>query len=123
MGRDQKLREMNDLRNEADSQIYAAEKSLKEYKDKLPESLVTEIETKVNALRLRNAMSPPEQEALKKCVSELKESVMKIGSAMSKQSNAQSGAQSDAQTGEKKSSEKKSKDENTTEAEYEDAKK
>ncbi|MES1923301.1 hypothetical protein MHBO_004853 [Bonamia ostreae] len=121
--RDLKVREMSDLRNEADSQTYAAEKSLKEYKSKLPENLVKDIEEKVRAVRLVTSMGEPKAEDLKKALSELKETVMKIGGAMSNQQNEQT-SQKQENTNDKAKDDKAKDDKSKeTEAEYEETKK
>ncbi|MCD7451610.1 Heat shock protein 68 [Datura stramonium] len=49
--KDQERKTLIDLRNSADTTIYSIEKSLNEYRDKVPKEVVTEIETAVSDLR------------------------------------------------------------------------
>ncbi|KAF5837283.1 heat shock protein Hsp70C [Dunaliella salina] len=48
---DKRRKEMIELRNEADTAIYSTEKSLNEYKDKLPQAVVDEINTAIGDCR------------------------------------------------------------------------
>src|SRR5690606_30970929 len=48
---DRRLREMAEARNEADSTVYSAEKLLRDYGDKLPDSAKQETQSKIDAVR------------------------------------------------------------------------
>lgn len=49
--KDRKKREVVDAKNEADTTIHTTEKSLSEYKDKLPQNEIEEIQSELDKLR------------------------------------------------------------------------
>jgi len=60
---DAKIKEEIDLKNNIDSMIYTAEKSMEDNKDKLPEDFKKELETKLNALKeVRNKPDATKEE-------------------------------------------------------------
>ena len=67
-------------RNEADSLAFRAEKSLTEYKDKLPANIVTEIQEKIDALK--EALKGTNLTQINKAKDELNTHMQKIGEAM-----------------------------------------
>jgi molecular chaperone DnaK len=77
---DQKRREEIELRNQADSLAYTAEKTLREQGDKVPADVKTEVEAKVKAVR--DALAGQDGSAVQRATSELSESMQKIGAAL-----------------------------------------
>lgn len=83
---DQKRKEEVDTINEADSLVFQAEKSLKEYKDKIPGDLVTKIQTKVDALK--KSIQDKDIPAIKSGKDELNTFLQEIGTQMQQQASA-----------------------------------
>ena len=79
---DQERKELIDLINSADTAIYSIEKSLGEYKDRIPSEVVTEIETAVSSLR--TAIGGENAEEIKSKLDAANKAVSKIGEHMSK---------------------------------------
>jgi molecular chaperone DnaK len=77
---DRQRREEVELRNQADSLAYTAEKALREAGDKVPADVKSEVEAKVKAAR--EALAGQDANALRGTVAELSESMQKIGAAM-----------------------------------------
>ncbi|SFW02143.1 molecular chaperone DnaK [Chlamydia abortus] len=92
---DKKRREASDVRNEADSMIFRAEKAISDYKENIPESLTKEIEEHIEKVRSALKEDAP-TEKIKEASDELSRHMQKIGEAMQSQSasaaaNAQDG--------------------------------
>jgi molecular chaperone DnaK len=85
---DRRRREEVELRNQADSLAYTAEKTLREQGDKVPADVKSEVEAKVKAVR--DALAGQDAEALRRALNELSESVQKIGAALYGQPGAES---------------------------------
>lgn len=83
---DKKRREEVEARNEADSLAFRAEKSLKEYKDKLPKDVVDDVQSKIDALK--KAIESNDISRIKSAKSELEEHMQHIGEAMAKASGS-----------------------------------
>ncbi|MCO5568658.1 hypothetical protein L7F22_022357 [Adiantum nelumboides] len=99
--KDKERKNAIDAKNEADSVIYSTEKSLNEYKDKLPHDVVENIQS---ALRdLRSVLEPDNASLIRERITAVQTATMKIGEALSKQSGGSGVA------------------DQTTEADYEDA--
>ena len=77
---DSKRREEIELRNQADSLAYTAEKTLREQAEKVPDDVKTEVEEKVKAVR--DALAGQDIEVVRSATAELGESVQKIGAAL-----------------------------------------
>ncbi|KAL8554864.1 hypothetical protein ACS0TY_002876 [Phlomoides rotata] len=107
--KDQERKALIDIRNNADTTIYSIEKSLNEYRDKIPAELATEIETAVSDLR--NAMSNENIDDIKAKLDAANKAVSKIGEHMS--GGGSGGASSGGSQG----------GEQAPEAEYEEVKK
>ncbi|CAK9155655.1 unnamed protein product [Ilex paraguariensis] len=106
--KDQERKELIDLRNSADTTIYIIEKSLAEYRDKIPSEVATELESAVSDLR--KAMGNDNVEEIKAKIDAANKAATKIGQHMSGGSGgAASGGSQDG--------------EQPPEAEYEEAKK
>jgi molecular chaperone DnaK len=80
---DRARREEVELRNQADSLAYTAEKTLREQGDKVPDDVKSEVEAKVKAAR--DALGGQDVEAIRRTMTELSESVQKIGAALYRQ--------------------------------------
>lgn len=78
--KDQERKALIDIRNSADTTIYSVEKSLGEYRDKIPSEVATEIESAV--ADLRKAMSGDNIEEIKAKLDAANKAVSKIGQHM-----------------------------------------
>ena len=79
---DKSRKEGVEARNQADSLIYATEKNLAEFGDKVPESDKSAIESEVTALR--EALEGEDTETIKTKTESLSQAAMKLGEAMYK---------------------------------------
>jgi molecular chaperone DnaK len=77
---DVKRKELIEARNHGDNTAYAAEKALKEFGDKVPADLKSEIEAKV--AEVRAAVEGEDVEAMKALTEELGQMVQKIGASV-----------------------------------------
>jgi molecular chaperone DnaK len=77
---DVKRKELIEARNHGDNTAYAAEKALKEFGDKVPEDVKTEIEAKV--ADVRKAVDGDDIEAMKAATDELGQLIQKIGASV-----------------------------------------
>jgi molecular chaperone DnaK len=84
---DTKRKEEVEVRNTADNMAYMAEKTLRDNKDKVPETLNKEIEGKVVAVR--EAIKGSNMEAIKQASQQLNESMQKVGAEIYKQQQQQ----------------------------------
>ncbi|MEL7431738.1 MAG: molecular chaperone DnaK [Chlamydiota bacterium] len=71
-----------ETKNEAESLSFRAQKSLDEYKEKLPANIVTEIQGKIDALK--KAIGENNSASMKTCSEELQKSLQKIGESLQK---------------------------------------
>jgi len=83
---DSQRKEMIEARNHGDNTIYAAEKALKEFGDKLPAEVKTEVETGI--ANLRTSLGGEDVEAIRKATEVLGQSIQKIGASAYQQSGA-----------------------------------
>jgi molecular chaperone DnaK len=79
---DKERKEQVEVRNEADSLAFRAQKSLNEYKDKLPAEVVSSIQTHIDAVK--KALEGQDTAAIKAKSNELQQQMQKIGEALSK---------------------------------------
>ncbi len=86
---DRRRREEIELRNQADSLAYTAEKTLRDQGDKVPDDVKSEVEGKVKAVR--DTLQGQDVEAVRAAMTELGESMQKIGAAMYGQPGAEGG--------------------------------
>jgi molecular chaperone DnaK len=114
---DQKRKEEIEIRNEADALAFRAQKSLNEYKDKLPKEVVEEIQGKIDAVK--KALEQTNSAVIKKAHDELNVSIQKIGEAMQRSSGGPEGAQTPPPGGPGAPQEKKAKKDDIEEAEVE----
>lgn len=87
---DKKKKEEVEVRNKADSLVFQAEKALKDYKDKIPGDLTSQIQTRIDALK--KALEGTDSGAISAATEELNTYIQKIGEEMQKQAGAQQGA-------------------------------
>jgi len=84
---DSKKKEIADIKNTADMMIFTAEKSLKDYGDKIDANLKTEVENKITSLK--TVKEGNDIEVIKKATEELSTEISKIGEAMNKAGQAE----------------------------------
>ncbi len=77
---DKKKQEEIEVRNEADSLAFRAEKSLKEYKDRLPANIVSDVQAKIDAVK--KALESGDISQIRSAKDELNEHMQKIGESM-----------------------------------------
>jgi molecular chaperone DnaK len=77
---DVKRKELIEARNHGDNTAYAAEKALKEFGEKVPEEVKTEIEAKV--AEVRQAVEGEDVEVMKAATDELGQLIQKIGASV-----------------------------------------
>lgn len=79
---DKKRREVAEVHNEGDTLAFRAEKALKEYQEKLPQDVVNDVQSKIDALR--KALEGQEVARIKSAIQELESHMQRIGEAISK---------------------------------------
>jgi len=79
---DKKRKEEVDLHNEADSLVFRAQKSLDEYKDKIPKDVSDDVQSKIDALK--KAAESKDSARIRSAKQELETHMQHIGEAMSK---------------------------------------
>jgi molecular chaperone DnaK len=79
-----------EVRNEADSLAFRAQKSLSEYKDKLPANVVSDIQSRIDAVK--KALEGQDAALIKAKTADLQEHMQKIGEELSKAGQAQGAA-------------------------------
>ncbi len=77
---DRRKKELAEARNQADAVIYTAEKSLREFGDRIPSDLKSRIESKIN--EVRSAMQGNEIHTIRRLTQELGELLQQIGTTM-----------------------------------------
>lgn len=77
---DRRKKELAEARNQADAIIYTAEKSLREFGDRIPYDLKSRIEAKIN--EVRSAMQGTEIHTIRRLTQELGELIQQIGASM-----------------------------------------
>jgi molecular chaperone DnaK len=83
---DSKRRDLIDARNTADSSIYAAEKLLKDFGDKVPAAIKSQVQDDLEAVR--KVKDGDDEPAIRKAVEALSQAVQKIGAAAYQQPGA-----------------------------------
>ncbi|MCL2615510.1 MAG: molecular chaperone DnaK [Dehalococcoidia bacterium] len=113
---DNKRKEEAETRNLSDNMAYQAEKTLRDNKDKIPEDIAGEVNTKIEAVRA--AISANDVERMKSSTDELSAAMQKVGSHVYEQTQ-QSASQDGEQPGASEASEGDNKsDEGTVEGEF-----
>ena len=87
---DKARKESAETRNEADALVFRAQKSLTEFKDKLPANIVTDVQSRIDALK--KAVESEDLAAMKAKTQELQEHMQKIGEELAKTSSTQGAA-------------------------------
>lgn len=90
--KDKLRKELIDLRNSADTTIYSIEKSVSEYKEKVPAEVVSQIESAVSDLRA--AMQTENIDDIKAKLEAANRAVSKIGEHMSSSGGSSGGGSS-----------------------------
>jgi molecular chaperone DnaK len=85
---DRKRRELIEVRNNADNTVYAAEKALREFGDKVPAETRSEVEAKVT--EVKNASQGEDVAAIRSATEALGQAVQKIGASVYQGQNPQS---------------------------------
>jgi molecular chaperone DnaK len=85
---DKKKKESVEVRNQADTMIYTAEKALKDAEGKVDDETKKTVEEAVKALKDKLAESDPDNEELRKLTTDLSDKLTKVGEAMYKQEEA-----------------------------------
>jgi molecular chaperone DnaK len=88
---DRKRKELIEARNNADNTAYAAEKALREFGDKVPAEVKTEVETKV--AEVKKAAESDDVAAIKAATESLGQSIQKIGASVYEQNPAAGGSE------------------------------
>jgi molecular chaperone DnaK len=83
---DRKRKDLIESRNHADNMIYTAEKALKEFGEKVPAGIKSEIETK--SAEVRKAAQSEDVEAIKSATDALGQIIQKIGASVYEQPQA-----------------------------------
>jgi len=104
---DARKREEAETRNQADSLVYSAEKTLREHGDKVPAHLRSEVEAKINAVR--SAVQGSDIAHLRRTMQELSAALQQIGAAVYQTTGAAAGGQAGGE---------KPPEEGTVEGEY-----
>jgi len=88
---DEKRKEVVDIRNQAESLAFTAQKSLDEYKDKLPADITSDVQSKIDAVK--TTLKGEDLGAIKTATSELSSHMQKIGEAMQQAAGQQAAGQ------------------------------
>ena len=88
---DRKRKEMIEARNNADNTVYAAEKALREFGDKVPAEVRSDIEAKV--AEVKSAAEGEDVEQIKSATEALGQAIQKIGASVYEQGQAGEAAQ------------------------------
>jgi len=114
---DKKRKEQIELFNEADSLAFRAEKSLKDYHDKLPADIVSEVQARIDAVK--KALESKDVQATKEAKAALESHMQKIGEAMAKASSAEGTGAPHASSSQQQQSAQPSSNDDIEEAEVE----
>jgi len=91
---DRKRKELIEARNNADNTAYAAEKALREFGDKVPAEIRSEIDTKV--AEVKKAAEGEDVPAIKAATESLGQSIQKIGASVYEQNQAPAEGEAEA---------------------------
>jgi molecular chaperone DnaK len=90
---DRKRKELVEVRNYADNTIYAAEKTLKDYGDKVSDELKQQTEQGVS--KVKEAMQGQDANAIRQSADDLGQTIQKIGGSMYQQQGGEAGPAGD----------------------------
>ncbi len=88
---DAKKKELADVKNTAEMTLFTAEKSLKDFGDKIDASLKTSVEEKITALKLLKDASSADKDSIHNATEALSAELSKIGEAMQKAGETSAG--------------------------------
>ncbi|MGZ9164124.1 MAG: molecular chaperone DnaK [Anaerolineales bacterium] len=91
---DRKRKELIEVRNNADNTVYAAEKALREFGDKVPAEIKTDVEAK--AAEVKQAAQGEDVAAIKSATEVLGQAIQKIGGAVYQGSDVPAGEAGEA---------------------------
>lgn len=94
---DKARKEEVEVRNEADALTFRAQKSLDEYKDKLPANITSDIQSRIDALK--KALESKDTAQIKAKTAELQQHMQKIGENLASAQGAGPGPQAEAPQG------------------------
>jgi len=94
---DKLAREKIDLKNETDALIFRAEKSLKDYADKVPAEVKTSIEQKIEAAK--EALKTDNSDKIKTAKDELNQTIQKIGESLQGAAGSESASNEESAKG------------------------
>ncbi len=117
---DKQKREVIDMRNQADSLVFTAEKAVKDAGDKVPADVKKEIEEKIEAVK--KVKDGEDKDAIKKATDDLGQTIQKIGQAMYKDQKPPEGQSGPSTSSGTASGDAKKSDE-PVDAKYEEVKK
>ncbi len=125
---DKKKKEAVELKNQADTLVYATEKSLKEHGDKVPEADKKNIEEKLNILKEKLKDSELDAPGTKKAIEDLTNASHKLAEQIYKNTSQtqdpnateQQQQEQNTQSEKKETSQEQPKDEKVVDAEYKD---
>jgi len=95
---DRKRKEMIEARNHADNTAYAAEKALREFGDKVPAEVKSDIEAKV--AEVRTAAQGDDLDKIKSATDELGQAIQKIGASVYEQNPTAGSGEADSSSDE-----------------------
>ena len=87
---DRRRKELIEARNNADNQVYSAEKVLRDLGDKVPADLKSQVEEKI--AKLREVMNSNELESIQRASEDLNQALQRVGEAAYQQSGSAAGA-------------------------------
>nr|MBN1228762.1 molecular chaperone DnaK [Anaerolineae bacterium] len=88
---DEKRKEFQVVRNEADSAVYSAEKLIRDYGDKLPEQAVKDTQEKADAVR--EVLESDDTDRIQRLTDELVQQIQSLGAQMYEQTGGMPGAE------------------------------
>ena len=91
---DSRLKDLAHAKNDGESAIHATEKSLDEYKDKIPEETQKEIKDAIAALR--GVLEQEDVDAIKEKTQDVSNAAMKIGEAINKAGGSEQASQEES---------------------------
>ncbi|MEN8136674.1 MAG: molecular chaperone DnaK [Thermodesulfobacteriota bacterium] len=117
---DKKRKEQVETRNQADSMIYATEKSLTELGDKVDAETKTNVEKEIESLK--KLMEGDDTEAIKAGIESLTQASHKLAEMMYSQASAEQPEGASGDAGADEASDKKKDDDDVVDADYEEVK-
>ena len=85
---DNEKREFAEAKNLGEQMLYTAEKSLRDFSEKIPKDIKGEVDSRVEALK--KALSGTDKDVIRTSTEDLSRAISKIGEAMSKQQSTES---------------------------------